>query len=91
MSRYLNPGFRLSWHSGLLNRSDVFFLFRGNHQFKANLSSTFSALRELLLRLEAGLVGQAMFGVQDFIDPRTGDRLTRFVNFLAGIGSHALD
>lgn len=81
-------------HPALCGRLLVLFVrlfFRGNHQFKAHLSSTFAALRELLLRLKAGLMGQAMFGVQDFIDPRTGDHLARFVNFLAGIGSHALD
>jgi hypothetical protein len=68
----------------------VRLFFRGQHQFKTDLSTTLATLRELLMRLKAGLVRQAMFGVQDFIDPRAEDRLTRFVNFPAGIGSHAL-
>ena len=67
----------------------LFFLFCGKHQFKADVSSALAARRENLLRLEAGPVRRAMFSVQNFIDPRAGDRLARFVNCPAGIESHA--
>ena len=80
-------------YPALRGRLFAFFVrlfVRGQHQFKTDLSCALAALRKLLLRLKAGLVRQAVLGVQDFIDPRTGDRLTRFVNFPAGIGSHAL-
>lgn len=64
---------------------------RGHHQFKAHQVSALCARRELVSRLEAGPVRQAVFRVRDLIYPRLGNYLSRFVNSLAGIGIHALD
>ena len=66
------------------------FLFHGNQQFKAHLSVTLMAGGKFLMRFEGGFVRKAVLGVRDLIDPRLRDHLARFVNRLAGIGSHAL-
>jgi hypothetical protein len=63
----------------------------GHQQFKAHSISALCAERKFVSRLEAGPVRQTVFSVRDSIYPRLGDYLTRFVNSLAGIGSHALD
>jgi hypothetical protein len=47
----------------LVDLARVLFVFRGNYQFKANLIGALAAWRKRLLRLKAGPVGQAMFGV----------------------------
>ena len=66
------------------------FLFHRDEQFKAHLSVTFVAGGEFLMCFERGFVWKAVLGVRDLIDPRLRDHLARFVNRLAGIGSHAL-
>jgi len=64
---------------------------RSHQQFKTHSISALCAERKFVSRLEAGPVGQAVFRVRDLIYPRFGNRLSRFVNSPAGIGSHALD
>jgi hypothetical protein len=66
------------------------FFFHGNEQFKADLGVTLEARRKFLLRLEGGLVREAVLRVRDLIDPRRRNHLARPVLRLAGIGSHAL-
>lgn len=63
----------------------------GKQQFKAHVARTLAARRELLPRLERGLMGQAMLGVHDPINPRRWDRLARLVELPVGIEIHALD
>lgn len=73
----------------LFDIAAALFFFCGEHQLKADVSCALAARGKLLLRLEARSMRHAMLSVQDLIDPRTGDHLARFVNCLAGIGSHA--
>jgi hypothetical protein len=64
---------------------------RSHNQFKAHTISALCAEREFVSRFETGPVRQAVFRVRDFIYPRFGNCLSRFVNSLAGIEIHALD
>jgi hypothetical protein len=68
-----------------------FVFVRDKQQFKAHPACALAARWEFLPSLEAGFMRQAVGGVYHFIDPRSGNHLTRLVELLAGIGSHAFD
>ena len=68
----------------------AFLVFGGDEQFEAHQPAALVAYREALPRLEAGFMGKAVLDVRNLIDPGRRDHFARFVNFLGGIGIHAL-